>query len=89
MVELLVEEGADVNVQDRWGHTPLQDAIAKKHLPIVDYLCSHSARLMYEDASSNLCQAASQGNVEDMKMLLKNGVDPDEGDYDQVPAFPG
>ncbi|KAJ9523339.1 hypothetical protein QJQ45_005385 [Haematococcus lacustris] len=38
-VELLVETGgANVCVEDRWGHTPLGDAVAAGHSSVVDFL---------------------------------------------------
>jgi ankyrin repeat protein len=32
-------------------------------------------------------QAASENNVDDLKMLLRNGIDPDIGDYDARTAL--
>ena len=31
----------------RWGHTPLQHAVAKRHGPVVELLQKHGARLGY------------------------------------------
>eukprot|EP01060_Flectonema_neradi_P008381 TRINITY_DN159_c1_g1_i1.p1 TRINITY_DN159_c1_g1~~TRINITY_DN159_c1_g1_i1.p1 ORF type:complete len:822 (+),score=164.34 TRINITY_DN159_c1_g1_i1:134-2599(+) len=37
-VKLLIEAGADLNVKDRWGTTPLRGAIRNTHNNIADYL---------------------------------------------------
>ncbi|KAJ9524098.1 hypothetical protein QJQ45_022546 [Haematococcus lacustris] len=51
-VELLVETGgANVCVEDRWGHTPLGDAVAAGHSSVVDFLAP-----LYE------AQAAAKAN---------------------------
>jgi glutaminase len=34
-VEWLISNGADVNVVDRWGNTPLDDAITDKRREVV------------------------------------------------------
>lgn len=43
IVRLLVEAGADVNVQDRWGGRPLDDAKRNRHEDVADYLESLGA----------------------------------------------
>ena len=40
VVKWLVENGCDVNVKDRWGGTPLQDAIRGKFAAVADFLIS-------------------------------------------------
>jgi len=44
VVKLLIQEKADPNVQDRFGSTPLDDAVRCNHMEIVDYLRSHGAK---------------------------------------------
>ncbi|EKX42415.1 hypothetical protein GUITHDRAFT_48639, partial [Guillardia theta CCMP2712] len=38
VVELLLEEGAEKNQKDRWGNTPLQDAINNTQGPVIQLL---------------------------------------------------
>ncbi|EKX34971.1 hypothetical protein GUITHDRAFT_42184, partial [Guillardia theta CCMP2712] len=38
MVEVLLNHGADKNIKDRWGNTPLQEAISHKQTLIVGLL---------------------------------------------------
>ncbi|KAL6757545.1 hypothetical protein V8C86DRAFT_2622224 [Haematococcus lacustris] len=52
-VELLVETGgANVCVEDRWGHTPLGDAVAAGHSSVVDFLAP-----LYEAQAAKANQA--------------------------------
>jgi len=44
VVEALIEEGANVNVKDRWGQTPLQDAVNMNHGQVIDLLQRHGGR---------------------------------------------
>ena len=43
VVKWLVENGCDVNVKDRWGNTPLQDAIRGKFAAVADFLIGAGA----------------------------------------------
>eukprot|EP00960_Hanusia_phi_P042589 755587-Hanusia_phi.AAC.10 len=82
VVELLLEEGADKNQKDRWGNTPLQDAVNANQGPVVQLLVQWKSTLNTENASSRLCTAASQGDLETLKLWLEHGVDPNACDCD-------
>jgi ankyrin repeat protein len=43
--EFLIHAGANVNVMDRWGSTPLQDAITASHDRVAELLMKHGARV--------------------------------------------
>ncbi len=86
-VETLLELGADKNLKDRWGCTPLQEAITHKHTLIVGLLCQHKAALDAPDPAGSMCQAAAVGNVEAVRRFVENGVDPLVGDYDKRTAL--
>ncbi|EKX38332.1 hypothetical protein GUITHDRAFT_54093, partial [Guillardia theta CCMP2712] len=38
IVEMLLNYGADKNCKDRWGNTPLQEAINNKHATVISLL---------------------------------------------------
>jgi len=40
IVQYLIAKGADVNLQDRWGATPLADAVQSGHLQVVEQILS-------------------------------------------------
>lgn len=82
VVEVLIEYGADKNFKNRWGRTPLQVAVFHKQAHVVEILVREGAQLLVDDPAGALCDAASEGNVEYLKLLMDNGVEPDCGDYD-------
>jgi ankyrin repeat protein len=43
--DFLINAGANVNVMDRWGSTPLQDAITASHDRVAELLMKHGARV--------------------------------------------
>ena len=45
IVEFLLEKGADVNVEDRWGGTPLRDALREGHKKVAKLLHSRGGNL--------------------------------------------
>ena len=81
-VELLLTEGADKNKKDRWGNTALQDAINHKQGPVTGLLVQWKSELNSENAAGRLCDAASEGNIDSLKLILEHGIDPNTGDYD-------
>ena len=43
VARLLVEQGANANVEDQWGKTPLLKAVTQKDLPLVKLLLENEA----------------------------------------------
>jgi len=90
---LLEEAGADHSPKDRWGGTPLDDAKRHARAQVIDYLKSKgakaSARKSNEiDVSANaLCDAAHSNNVEELRMIIAAGGEPNAGDYDKRTAI--
>jgi ankyrin repeat protein len=101
-VKLLLDHKADVNAKDRWGSTPLDDALAGNHTEVMEYLKSkggqHGAgmvRTYYgnvstmdpKSATTMMLLAASQGDVSTIRQLLDKGeVTVDQTDYDRRSA---
>ncbi|XP_065353147.1 ankyrin repeat domain-containing protein 17 isoform X5 [Cloeon dipterum] len=76
IVQLLIDNGADVNAQSSTGNTPLMYACAGGHLEVVEILLKSHANV--EDHNENghtpLMEAASAGYVNVAKILLDNGA---------------
>ena len=41
LVEYLIKRGSNVNAEDRWGNTPLVDAMSNGHKEVTDFLRTH------------------------------------------------
>ena len=81
VVELLLGEGADKNKRDRWGNTALQDAINNNQGPVIQLLVQWKSELNNENAAGRLCDAASAGDLDTLKLILEHGVDPNCGEH--------
>ena len=79
---------ANLNAKDRWGGTPLADAIREGHKEVAEYLREHRGHLPDDmDVAGMMCQAASEGNIEQLRTFFINGVDLNAGDYDARTAL--
>ena len=78
------QRGANVNLVDRWGGTPLLDAVKAKHDGVAELLRAHGAELrMDTSAGSNvLLTAAAAGDAAAVTRYLTNGLSPNLADYD-------
>ena len=82
VVELLLIEGVDKNCRNRWGQTPLQEAMEARQGPVVELLLQWRAQIDTETSSGALCSAASTDDVEQLRRLVENKADVNKGDYD-------
>ncbi|XRB09682.1 potassium channel skor [Pycnococcus provasolii] len=83
VVEYLLRRGANVNARDRWTGSPLLDAITHGHEICAKLLYANGGKMNMDEAANRLCSAASEGDLEVLRLLVENGVPVDEGDYDQ------
>eukprot|EP00928_Gymnodinium_smaydae_P011863 TRINITY_DN1433_c0_g2_i1.p1 TRINITY_DN1433_c0_g2~~TRINITY_DN1433_c0_g2_i1.p1 ORF type:complete len:937 (-),score=287.72 TRINITY_DN1433_c0_g2_i1:88-2898(-) len=83
-VQRLLDEGADVEAEDRGGYTAISEAAVAGHTPVIGQLLraladpNHAAR----DGRTALHRAAFHGWSNAVQLLLDNGADPallDEG----------
>ena len=89
IVEYLITEArASINCVDRFGGTPLADAIRYAHSAVAKCLISHGAELKWDEvrASGELCEAARKGDVFRIELLLLAKCDVNSADYDQRSA---
>jgi len=92
MVKYLVEElKANLNPEDRFGGTPLDDALRMNHKDVMKFLTEKNASVgkcfFVADDSGALCDAASKGDTKILRMMSRRGVAMDNGDYDKRTAL--
>ena len=63
VLEALLEEGADKDIVDRWGHTPLHSAFDSKNLLGLSVLNRYGASLNVSDPAQELCIAAAEEDI--------------------------
>jgi len=90
-VKMLLAAGAKLDIEDRWGGTPLVDALRHRHLQVANLLLAEGARVHdtgsshYKRSSAVLqaCEAAARGNVDHLQVLACSADMPlNDGDYD-------
>jgi len=92
MVKYLVDElKCKLDAEDRFGGTPLDDALRMGKNDVAKYLTEKGASVgkcfVVADDSGALCDAASRGDTKILRMLSKRGVAMDNGDYDRRTAI--
>ena len=87
IVRALLDLGANWNMQDRYGGTPLDDAIRHEHDHVVTFLQQRGAVMDLEDAGNKLCDCAARGDLAALKRFVESGVDPNAADYDKRTAL--
>ena len=81
IVKLLIKKGANVNAKDKSGRTPLSLAEREGHTEIVELLRNHgvtndtAAALKESQPAKPTNQADADGDIEEVKALLDQGVD--------------
>jgi ammonium transporter Rh len=83
IVRYLLNNGANVNVYDRFGGSPRDDAIRYDRDDITELLIRAGASKPAEAFELELIRACSKGDLESVRRLLNNKVDPNCCDYDR------
>ncbi len=78
----LVNQGANVNTEDRDGNTPARNAVLKGHFGIIKYLVEKGVSLKAEDhyCGPPTCNAAHSGHLNILKYLISKCVDINDTD---------
>ena len=81
-VEYLITKGADCNAVDRWGSTPLQDAVMAGDTNLADNIISYGGKMGEGAGTGEMCNASYEGDVRLLKLLTRCGTSTDVCDYD-------
>ena len=79
IAELLLINGANSNLADGWGETPLKHAVWKNNLPLVELLLRSGADVLYRkevDGRSVLFDAMYKRNISIIDSIIAHGADP-------------
>ncbi|KAJ7500110.1 ankyrin repeat-containing domain protein, partial [Mycena latifolia] len=89
MVQLLIEEGADVDARDRRSTSALHIASSRGHEIIVRLLIKHGAEVNAQDAecSTALHVACRKGHTELVRLLIELGADLDAREQNRTPLL--
>ncbi|XP_035275595.1 60 kDa lysophospholipase isoform X3 [Anguilla rostrata] len=90
VVQYLLGKGATVYARDRYGATPLRNAVRFRHKDIVKLLRqtgAHLSRDELEDAGSELCSLAASGDLEGLMIWHLAGAELGMSGYDGQTAI--
>jgi ankyrin repeat protein len=91
MAEHLLGAKADPCIRDRHGNTPLNDAVRQRHDAVAAAIRTRAPdgriALPGHTAGIQMCAAAAEGDVVQVKRLLSNGVSAQALDYDRRTAL--
>ncbi|XP_071707836.1 potassium channel SKOR-like [Rutidosis leptorrhynchoides] len=82
ITRFLIQNGVEVNILDNFGNTPLLEALKNGYDNIASLIVKAGGLLMMNDAGSFLCSYVAKGDIEFIRRILANGVDPNSKDYD-------
>ena len=82
-VKLLLDAGAEKDAVDRFGRTPLHEAVLNAKDDVIGLLRARNARLLLPRPAEILCHAASTGDIPLIRRYCDAGVDINATDYDK------
>jgi ankyrin repeat protein len=87
VVDYLLSVGANSSIEDRWGGTPLEDAVKSGQEVCAMLLLHQKAKLRLDFIANALCVAAAEGDLNLLRMLVTAGGHVDSVDYDSRTAL--
>uniref|UniRef100_A0A7S4H8T1 Cyclic nucleotide-binding domain-containing protein n=1 Tax=Guillardia theta TaxID=55529 RepID=A0A7S4H8T1_GUITH len=83
-VKLLITNSASVSLRDKYGNTPLNDAVRHGQDHVAAILRSQNQALNFpgKEAGVLLCSHAFHGKLADIERLISNGINVNESNYD-------
>jgi len=86
LVKSLLRLKADATLKDKLGNTPLKDAVLAKRDRVAEMIRAETPGLYFSLPGNELgvlmCEAAFEGDLDQIQRLIANGVGPNECDYD-------
>ena len=82
VVVYLTSKNCNVNIIDRWGGTPLDDAISSGHTLAARVIASRGGRVHPQRGEREILAAAVAGAVDSVRLLVSYGCSVDCSDYD-------
>ncbi|KAI7756265.1 hypothetical protein M8C21_015499 [Ambrosia artemisiifolia] len=82
IVVFLIQNDVEVNISDNFGNTPLFEAIKNAHENVAAILVNKGGSLKINEAGNFLCSCVARGDIDFIRRLLANGIDPNSKDYD-------
>ena len=87
-VKLLATGGANISAVDRFGSTPLDEAVRVGARPVAAYLTDLGARTAKgEERTARFLYAAAAGDAAVLRFMIANGQPPGSADYDARDAL--
>lgn len=82
IVRFLIQGKVEINIRDNFGKTPLYEAIKNSHDRVASLLVNAGATLSIDNAGNRLCEAVASRDLDFLKRLLANGINPNSKNYD-------
>lgn len=67
---------------DKFGNSPLLEAVKSGHERVAKLLVDNGAILSLEDAGTYLCKIVAESKIDVLRHMLEYGVDPNSKNYD-------
>ncbi|CAL9031743.1 unnamed protein product [Prunus brigantina] len=87
IIRFLIDQGADAEISDKFGNAPLLEAIKNGHDQVASLLVKAGASLTIDDAGEFLCITVARRNLDLLKRLLANDINPNAKNFDQRTAL--
>ncbi|KAL2457294.1 Potassium channel SKOR [Forsythia ovata] len=82
IVQFLIQGRVEINIRDNFGKTPLYEAIKNSYDRVASLLVKAGASLSIDNAGNCLCEAVANREIDFLKRLLANGINPNSKNYD-------
>lgn len=85
VVNFLLDLGADINIKDAFGRTPLREALENENMEMITLLSEHDAEVGMTDTAiaANLCTMIRYQQIQQLAGWLSCGVNVNVRDYDE------